>query len=179
MAVKKVLAVPDSNKSCGECSMCCKLFEVGWLDRPKPAGQWCHHCRPGKGCAIWNALPDKCLSYYCIWRIDPALSREWRPDRARFILTQPHVDAPLMLVVDPNFPKAHQSEPYASRLRATVTGMLNEKGTTIVIYRRQARSLLFPDEEVAVPEGIDLSEVKIERHQRGSVVAWRAVFPNH
>ena len=50
--MKWIEANPVEGKACGSCTMCCKLFEINWLDRPKPAGKWCPHCRPGQGCAI-------------------------------------------------------------------------------------------------------------------------------
>jgi len=177
--MKWIEANPVEGKACGSCTMCCKLFEINWLDRPKPAGKWCPHCRPGQGCAIWNELPAGCSAYYCIWRLDPDLGPEWRPDRARFILTHAHQDAPLAVLVDPAQPDAHRREPYRSRLARTAREILDGRGSTIVVFRGQERALLFPDREVPIPRGVDLAEIRIERRERAGEVNWSPAFPNH
>ena len=170
-------AKPDTGKACGACSMCCKLFDVDWLEKPKPAGQWCHHCRPGHGCAIWQQLPEKCASYYCIWRIDAALGPEWKPDRARFILTHAHHDAPLAVILDPASPDAHRREPYWSALLKTARQHLEGRGSTIVVYRGLRRSLLMPDGEITIPPDIALQDIRIDRYERAGIVTFRAVLP--
>lgn len=171
--MKWIEAVPAPNKSCGTCSLCCKLFDVDWLDKPKPAGKWCHHCQPGRGCAIWEQLPKKCGDYYCIWRIDPVLAAEWRPDVARFIITHAHQDAPLALIVEPAFPDAHRKEPYRTELAKTALGILEGRGSTIVVFTGRKRALIFPDCEIPIPEGVELHEIRIRKE--GDV--WRPVFP--
>lgn len=175
--MKWLEGVPAANKTCGSCSLCCKLFDVDWLEKPKPAGQWCHHCKPGRGCAIWQDVPRGCAEYYCIWRIDPDLAPEWRPDRARFILTHAHQDAPLAIVLDPAFPDAHRREPYASSLARTARDILEGRGSTIVIFRGERRALLFPDREVAIPDGYPLHEIRIKAEDGPGGRAWRPIFP--
>jgi hypothetical protein len=177
--MKWVNATPDAAKSCGGCSLCCKLFDVTWLDKPKPAGQWCHHCKPGRGCAIWQSLPQKCGDYYCVWRLDPQLGEEWKPERARFILTHAHQDAPLAVVVDPGMPDAYRREPYWSRLKQTAREHLEGRGSTIVVFRGERLSLIFPEEEIPVPPGVSLQEIRINRYERAGIVSWKPVFPMH
>lgn len=175
--MKWVEGVPAPGKACGSCAMCCKLFDVGWLDKPKPAGKWCHHCKPGTGCTIWQDLPKGCADYFCVWRLDPDLAPEWRPDRAHFILTHAHQDAPLAIVVDPAYPDAHRREPYASMLARTARDILEGRGSTIVIYRGEKRTLLFPDREEAIPDGYPLHEIRIKGEGAGAAKRWRAIFP--
>jgi hypothetical protein len=175
--MKWVEAKPDPAKSCGTCTLCCKLFDVDWLEKPKPAGRWCHHCQPGRGCAIWQNVPARCADYYCVWRLDPALGPEWKPERARFIMTHAHQDAPLALVLDPGAPDAHRREPYASKLRETALTHLNGRGSTIVVFYGQRRALLMPDGEVPVPDGVELHEIRINRYEGSQGVTFRAVFP--
>ena len=171
-----VEAIPDRAKTCGTCSMCCKLFDVDWLEKPKPAGSWCHHCQPGRGCAIWQTLPPKCGSYYCVWRIDSALSAQWRPDQARFILTHAHQDAPLAVILDPGAPDAHRREPYWSALLKTARQHLEGRGSTIVVFRGAKRALLFPQGEINVPDGVALHEIRIERRDGEGGPRWQPVF---
>lgn len=170
-------AKPDPGKSCGSCTLCCKLFDVDWLEAPKPAGKWCGHCMPGKGCRIWQNLPSRCADYFCVWRIDPALGADWRPDRARFILSHAHREALLAVVIDPAFPDAHRREPYASILRKTALQHLEGRGSTVVIFRGTARALLMPDEEIPIPDPVALHEIRIEKRERAGQVTWSALFP--
>lgn len=175
--MKWIEGVPAPAKACGACTLCCKLFDVDWLERPKPAGKWCHHCTPGRGCSIWQALPKKCADYFCVWRIDPDLADAWRPDKARFILTHAHQDAPLAIVVDPGAPDAHRKEPYKSMLAQTAKGILEGRGSTIVVFNGAKRTLLFPDAEIAVPDGLELHEVVIQHFRGPNGPYWRPKFP--
>jgi hypothetical protein len=176
--MKMIEAVSAPGKSCGTCSLCCKLFEVSWLDKPKPAGSWCHHCSPGKGCAIWQDRPKGCADYHCVWRVDPALASEWRPDHAHFILSHPHTESPLSVVVDPRYPGAYRREPYWSALLKTARGILLTKGSTLLILSGAQRALLFPDGfEQTVPSGFPLHEVRIIRQDGAGGALWRAEFP--
>ncbi|MCA0406331.1 MAG: hypothetical protein LCH39_09305 [Proteobacteria bacterium] len=175
--MKWIEGVPAPGKVCGSCTMCCKLFDVDWLDKPKPAGKWCHHCQPGRGCAIWQSLPKGCADYFCVWRIDPDLPEAWRPDKARFILTHAHQDAPLAVLVDPSAPDAHRKEPYKSMLAKTARSILEGRGSTIVVFNGTKRSLLFPDMEVPVPDGLALHEVEIQHFKGPNGPYWRPKFP--
>jgi hypothetical protein len=175
--MKWVEAVPVAEKSCGSCTLCCKLFEIDWLDRPKPAGKWCHHCKPGQGCSIWQQVPKACADYYCVWRLDPALADEWRPDRARFLLTHASPDSPLVVMVDPAFPDAWRKEPYFSRLRESARDLLKAKGTTLVVFVGAHRTLIFPDGETPIPAGLALHEIVIEARRGPSGTQWSARFP--
>lgn len=175
--MKWIEAVPVAQKSCGTCTLCCKLFDVDWLDQPKPAGQWCHHCKPGRGCAIWQNVPAQCASYYCVWRVDPELGPEWKPERARFILTHAHEDAPLAIILDAGAPDAHRREPYWSALLKTARQHLEGRGSTIVIFRGRHRALLMPEGEVEIPAGISLQEIRIDRYERAGIATFKAVFP--
>jgi hypothetical protein len=177
--MKWVEAKPDPAKNCGTCTLCCKVFDVDWLDKPKPAGRWCHHCKPGKGCAIWQSVPERCADYYCVWRLDPALGPEWKPERARFILTHAHEEAPLAIVLDPGAPDAHRREPYATKLRETALAHLHGRGSTLVIFGGQRRALLMPEGEIPIPDAVSLHEIRIERYEGAGGVTFRAVFPEH
>src|ERR1700733_13892827 len=90
-----LVSIGAATRPCGECSLCCKLLPItkkegaGDPDFPfdKPAGTWCRHCAPGHGgCKIWDtALPNLCRTYQCLWKVNPAMPDEWRPDKIRAI----------------------------------------------------------------------------------------------
>ena len=48
---------PAPGRECGACTLCCKVFDVPVLE--KPAGQWCKHCLPGRGCGIHGPLDQQ------------------------------------------------------------------------------------------------------------------------
>lgn len=175
--MKWIEGTPAPGKACGACTLCCKLFEIDWLEAPKPAGQWCQHCTPGRGCGIWQNLPAGCATYFCVWRLDPALTESWRPDRARFILTHAHHEAPLAVLVDPGAPDAHRKEPYRTQLAQTARGILEGRGSTLVVFVGAKRFLLFPDMEVPIPDGVALHEIVITHHKGPQGPYWRARFP--
>src|SRR5258708_34908707 len=56
-----------TGRSCGSCSMCCYVMGVEDIDKPK--SQWCRHCKPGKGCSIYDNRPATCKTFACMWLI--------------------------------------------------------------------------------------------------------------
>lgn len=75
---------------CGSCSMCCRHLAIPELQ--KPVGEWCKHCTPGRGCGAYEARPEPCSAFQCLWlanqdRSDVGrLGPELRPDRAKVML---------------------------------------------------------------------------------------------
>jgi hypothetical protein len=70
-------------RQCGGCTACCKTHEIRAL--AKPPGQWCPHCLPGQGCAIYGERPEECRSYGCLWLAGYGPDRI-RPDLSRVVL---------------------------------------------------------------------------------------------
>lgn len=102
-----------TNKSCGECGLCCKLLSAPSLG--KPPRKWCAHFRRGRGCDIYADRPHECSGFNCGWLLTPQLGDEWRPDRAGFLL---HQEAGRILVeVDPSLPQAWKKPPFEATLR--------------------------------------------------------------
>ncbi len=65
-------------RECGGCSICCKVFMIKELQ--KFDYKWCTHARPGSGCAIYTHRPTVCQDFLCVWRLDPDLEHDHRPD---------------------------------------------------------------------------------------------------
>ena len=83
-------AIARTGRKCGSCSMCCKLLSI--RDDPrseqpitKPANEWCRHCRPGSGCAIYERRPDVCQTFTCLWLVRPELKDHWYPRRSQIV----------------------------------------------------------------------------------------------
>ena len=62
---------------CGECTLCCTLLPVKWMD--KPAGEDCVHC--DGGCLIHETKPAECSDFECSWLQSNVDNDELRPDR--------------------------------------------------------------------------------------------------
>ncbi len=82
-------ALPDSN-TCGDCTVCCHSLLVKELS--KPAGIYCQHCIPGKGCGIYETRFEICRTFLCGWRQVPQLGEPWRPDRSGILMMMQDVD---------------------------------------------------------------------------------------
>lgn len=162
-------------RTCGPCSMCCKLFEIGWLDKPKPAGKWCHHCTPGKGCAIWQNVPAKCADFFCDWRKNAQLGDDWRPDRAGFVINQSAAHLPYEIIVDPGKPDAWRKEPYYSALRSAARIGV-EKQQLIMVLVGARRWFLLPDKDVPIPTEHFTSDYRVFRAPLLEGGDWRVEF---
>jgi hypothetical protein len=105
-------------RSCGSCSLCCKLLSIEGVEE-RSGWTWCKHCRPGKGgCGIYDNRPDACRNFVCGWLsggLDTVLDPErWYPAKARMMITAEAVDTEVHVViqVDPSFPERWRESPY-------------------------------------------------------------------
>jgi hypothetical protein len=53
----------------------------------KPLGEWCPHCRPSEGCAIYAGRPQECRGFVCGWLRDERLGDDWYPRKSKIVLT--------------------------------------------------------------------------------------------
>ena len=134
-------------RSCGSCSLCCKVLPVGELS--KPAGQWCIHCVPGSGCAVHADRPQACRAFFCAWLLDPNLGPEWKPEACRFVLSGDPARNALMVMVDPGMPLAWKREPYYSRLKQFSEVSFRQDKRVLVDLRGNI-TVILPDREVPV-----------------------------
>jgi hypothetical protein len=149
-------------RACGACTLCCKLFDLPELD--SPAGKWCRHCAPGKGCTVHATRPDVCRTFFCGWMISPDLGPEWKPDRARLIvrMVARAGEIPCLAVnVDENYPIAWQRPEIHGHLKQFVA--VGKGVVRVQIGRRQI--VLLPDREVDVGLLADDEEVRISLSQ--------------
>ena len=114
-----------TEKSCGSCTMCCKLLGIKELQ--KPVMQWCGYCNKGKGCGIYADRPPSCAEYECAYLmafdqgVTPPLAM--RPDKSKVVISPgmgTHNDGHEMVAVhvDPGYPNAWRDEPVIGLLQS-------------------------------------------------------------
>lgn len=133
--------VPIAGRTCGECTMCCKLPAIPELN--KKGGEWCTHCSTRKRCDSYDTRPDSCRRFYCHFMLSDVLDEAWRPSNARFMIMSKITNGQkiAMIVVDPPRPDAWRREPYYSTFK-----LWAEKVRVVVnIGRRQIE--IFPTHE--------------------------------
>jgi hypothetical protein len=147
-------------RSCGTCTLCCKVFEVPSLQ--KPAGSWCRHCSPGAGCGIHETRPAHCREFFCLWMTDRTMPDEWKPERSKIVLTTFPGNGFLYVQVDPGSPQAWRKAPFYDKLRAMARS-LNEKGRHVVVFVNDDATLIMPDEAVPLGRMKPTDNFKIDR----------------
>lgn len=163
-----------AGRECGDCGLCCKLLAVDEIG--KPAGEWCAHFAPGRGCGIYDRRPTACATFQCLWLKQSELGPEWQPNKARFVLYFDGGGTQLVVNVDPTQPKAWRKEPYLGTLRDWARHGI-DSGVQVVVKIRQRVIALLPDREIDLgeigegerirfarvhtPEGIGLTAQKV------------------
>ena len=116
-------------RRCGDCTLCCKVMAVEALG--KPGGTWCTHCKPGRGCLIYDTRPDECRDYSCLWLTDPWFGEHWRPSRSKLVLTLS--EDGIEIRCDPGFPDAWRKEPFHGDIARLAQAGEAEDLTVLVI----------------------------------------------
>ncbi len=82
-------------RDCGDCNVCCVALTINDADLRKVQGYRCPNTRPDHGCAIYEARPRTCSSFFCGWRLLKWVREPLRPDRSGVLvgLTLDGVDA--------------------------------------------------------------------------------------
>ncbi len=152
----------ETSRQCGSCTLCCKVYDVPVLQKPK--GKWCGHCAPGRGCGIHAARPEFCREFQCMWILDARLGDEWRPDRAKFAMSY-HADRSMLAVtVDPGSPQAWRREPYYAKLKSFARDLL-AKGHFVVVYIGDHATLVTPEQDQplgAASHGFALKAIPVD-----------------
>jgi len=66
---------------CGDCTLCCEIFPVRWLD--KPANSPCTFC--DKGCLIHSEKPQECKDFNCAYAQSGSANIKYRPDKCGIV----------------------------------------------------------------------------------------------
>lgn len=131
-------------RTCGTCTLCCKLFPVPPLG--KSAGKWCQHTVQGKGCGIHTTRPDVCRAFWCQWIENADLGPEWKPERSKFVLSIYPGTNSLAVTVDPAMPAAWRGETYLPSLRRWASAAL-AGGEQVLVFVGDAVTAVLPDRE--------------------------------
>lgn len=105
---------PAAGRSCGACTLCCKVMEITEL--AKPRGQWCGHCAVGKGCKIYQERPPSCRAFMCGYLASIGLGAHWYPAKCKMVITREEASRTIVRV-DEGRPNAWRDEPYYSDLK--------------------------------------------------------------
>lgn len=159
-------------RSCGSCTLCCKVVSVADFD--KPAGKWCQHCRPGNGCGIHATRPFVCRGAYCEWMISKGLGPEWKPEKSKFVLFKTNDGRRLTAHVDPGYPAAWRASPYYENFKIwAAEGIRQEPMHMVDIMIGEHLTVVLPDRDVEV--GVLDPDELVQFNRLGNEVSVRRI----
>jgi len=95
------------SRACGSCTLCCRLFAVPEVLKPRDV--WCRHCVIGHGCGIYPDWPKVCNDFFCLWRderLTKVLTDDLRPDRCGTVMVAAGGGTAICAVCKPDQPFA-------------------------------------------------------------------------
>lgn len=120
----------QTGRSCGGCTLCCKLLGIDALGKPK--AQWCPHCKPGSGCTIYSDRPDECRTFDCLYVSGPQLGEHWFPARSKMIVCVNDAVGRIEIHVDGDRPGAWRAEPFHAEIRSWAKAAAADDGQILV-----------------------------------------------
>lgn len=145
-------------RSCGTCAMCCKLISVEEINKPQYV--WCSHCKPGKGCGIYDTRPNDCRVFQCFSLANRTFGDEWRPDRAKFVMTEEPGTGRVFIVCETSAPGVWWRDPYYPMFKAYLALPGNER-KQIVILTGKRLTVLVPQGEFDLGEWNGKKETQV------------------
>ncbi len=128
-------------RSCGSCTMCCKLLEIDVLEKPR--GVWCKHCNPKSGCTIYETRPEPCRSFHCGYLRLPGLDDRWKPAKAKFLINYEAGASRIAIHTDPERPDAWSEEPYLATIKQWALNAARE-GSYVIVWAGHNATLVLP-----------------------------------
>ena len=144
-----IVATPAPGRSCGACTLCCKVYDVPAVE--SVSGQWCRHAVTGRGCGIHETRPSHCRAFFCLWMTEGWLGPEWKPDKAKMVLSIEPGSRHLAVQVDPGQPGIWRREPYYGQLKRWAVSSLPQKRHVLVHVNRNT-TVVLPDRDVPLGE---------------------------
>ena len=148
-----------SLKMCGDCTLCCKVYEIEDFEKP---GKTCHNVRDEGGCGIWGLHPKACQEFKCLWLKHDDMDGRWRPDHAGFVM-RVEGKGTVCIDVDHDRPDAWRREPYYSQLKQWSEVMPRNEGL-VLVYAPEAMYVITPTEDLPLkaPKKGDVLETGME-----------------
>lgn len=140
-----IVAEAAPGRACGVCTLCCKVYDVPAVE--SPAGRWCRHALSGKGCGIHTTRPQHCRNFHCLWMTESWLGPEWKPDRAKMVLTLDPVSRFMNVQVDSGQPNAWRRAPYHDQLKRWAAASL-PLARLVLVHVNRATTVVLPDRDV-------------------------------
>ena len=143
---------------CGNCTACCKVFNIPELD--KPAGKWCDHCKIGSGCKIYEERPEICSDFKCLWlesqnHPNEQLSPGLRPDKCKIVFSPTTNPKIISATIDKNYPLAWK-EGEAFEL---IKFIAKEGGAVVVGYpNAPKRTMIKRDLDKIIAKEVQMTE---------------------
>jgi len=131
-------------RSCGTCTMCCKLLDIDVLEKPR--GVWCTHCNPKAGCTAYDTRPQACRGFYCGYLRLPMLDERWKPSKARFLINFEDRGNRIVIHADADRAEAWRIEPYYSTIKQWAANAARDRGT-VLLWAGSKVTLVLPDRE--------------------------------
>ena len=162
---------PVPGRSCGSCTLCCKLLEIAELE--KPVNRWCDLCDVGKGCRAYDDRPLSCRSFHCGYLVLPQLDGAWYPAAARLVVCVDPDVKKIFIAVNPDRPLAWRREPFYSRIKLWARDAAQARGQVIVCLG-QKQIVVLPDREVDLGI-VEADEIVVtEQHPSSRGIEMRA-----
>jgi len=159
------------SRNCGDCTLCCKVMAIEEI--AKPAGQWCSHCKPGRGCLVYDDRPRECRAFNCLWLVDARFGPHWKPAKSKMVLTAS--DDGLEIRCDPGFPDAWRKEPFRSEIGALAAAGETHDVTVLVM---SGRKMVLVTAEKEFDLGVVGADQRIVREIEGDRVVGARVVGN-
>ncbi len=159
-------------RSCGSCTLCCKVFAVPEVESPRSV--LCKHCSPGKGCSIHTFRPSVCRDFFCNWLLIETLGPEWQPERSKIVLqsvTLAGGHQGLSVHSDPDYPENWRLPPYYTQIKgwaAKASQHTKQSGPIyfVVAEVNLRKFLILPDRDVDLGIFEYNEKIEIERYAR-------------
>jgi hypothetical protein len=136
---------------CEGCTLCCKLLDISWMD--SPAGDLCKYCDEGKGCKIYDTVPEKCLEFNCAYiqmeKVHPSL----RPDKCGVIFER--IKDVFVGTLDPENP-----------LQDVVKGQIDSfsrEGFSIILFKRNAKPVIMAGNNHTADEVWNIVQTEVSK----------------
>lgn len=148
-------------KTCGGCTLCCKVMALTGEELQKPRGLVCHHLIAEKGCGIYDTRPYECRAFKCQWLTEDWLHwpEEMRPDRCHVMFYSAMDNKGLVADCDPDQPGSWRN-PYV--LRALIY-VLKTEGAVYVRSGETEVAITAPPAEVPDATVMDALEKSLEQ----------------